>query len=83
MRQRTAGSEVALIQGHPVLPATEVAGAAAVAADTFDCELVATIAGCDTHVAVHVLDRLAERDLIRPVAVPGTGWPAQPARTTS
>ncbi len=49
-----------------------VADAAAVAADTFDSTLVATIAKCDTQVTLTALDRLAERDLIRPAAVPGT-----------
>jgi DNA-binding CsgD family transcriptional regulator/tetratricopeptide (TPR) repeat protein len=49
-----------------------VAGAAAVAADTFDVALVVTIAECDTQVALSALDRLSERDLIRPAAVPGT-----------
>jgi DNA-binding NarL/FixJ family response regulator len=49
-----------------------VAGAAAVAGDTFDPALVATIAECDPQVALVVLDRLAERDLLRPGPVPGT-----------
>ncbi|MGH3901503.1 MAG: AAA family ATPase [Pseudonocardiaceae bacterium] len=49
-----------------------VAAAAAVAGDTFDPTLVATIAECNTQVALVVLDRLAERDLLRSGAAPGT-----------
>ncbi|MBV9142641.1 MAG: AAA family ATPase [Pseudonocardiales bacterium] len=49
-----------------------VAGAAALAADPFDGALVAAIAECDPHGTLLVLDRLSERDLIRPAAVPGT-----------
>jgi AAA ATPase domain len=49
-----------------------VAGAAAVAGNTFDLALVATIAQCDTQVALAVCDRLTDRDLIRPQRLPGT-----------
>lgn len=70
----TAAVHAALLGELAALSPVElrVAGAAAVAGDTADPPLVATIAECDTQVALVALDRLTERDLLRPGAVPGT-----------
>ena len=47
-----------------------LAEAAAVAGDPFDLDLVQVVAEVDEHGALRALDHLAERDLVRPSAVP-------------
>lgn len=69
-----AAGHAALLAELAALSPVELrlAGAAAVAGDTVDSSLVATIAECDTQVALVALDQLTDRDLLRPAAVPGT-----------
>ncbi|WP_246489884.1 helix-turn-helix transcriptional regulator [Kutzneria kofuensis] len=48
-----------------------VAQAAAIAGEEFDADLVAAVADCDRNEVLAVIDRLVDRDLLRPAGVPG------------